>query len=238
MSRTKTIAFLGASTGVGLSALKSSLASGHQCVALCRDPTKLSAVQSPNLRVVEGNAHDIQSVSKLVLASEGKFVDEIISTIGGKFIFSKLTLDDINVCEKGMRTLLQAISNLRARGVVGKPHIIMCSTTGMSKFGRDIPLLMVPMYYVLLKVPHEDKRKAEDLLVEGGESFTIVRPSLLTDGETDTAIRTGIEDPAKGVEVLTMGYTISREDAGRWLAENLVHSIDPKHLNKTISITY
>jgi nucleoside-diphosphate-sugar epimerase len=238
MPSTKTIAFLGASTGVGLSTLRSSLSAGHQCVALCRNPAKLSAVQSPNLRVVEGNAHDIESVSKLVLASEGKFVDEIISTIGGKYIFSKLTLDDVNVCEMGMRTLLQAISNLRAQGVAGEPHIIMCSTTGMSKFGRDIPLLMVPMYHVLLKVPHEDKRKAEDLLVESGEAFTIVRASLLTDGESDTVIRTGIEDPKSGVEVLTLGYTISREDAGRWMAENLVHKVDPKHLNKTLTITY
>lgn len=238
MTSAKTIAFLGASTGVGLSALKTSLAAGHQCVALCRDPAKLSSIDSPNLRIVKGNAHDISSVSKLLLASEGKFVNEIVSTIGGKFVVSKFSLDDVNVCEKGMDAILQAIRQLREQGVTGRPHIIMFSTTGMSKFGRDIPLLMVPMYHVLLKVPHEDKRKAEDKLAESGEQFTIVRASLLTDGESDNVIRVGIEDPKNGIELLTLGYTISRQDAGRWTAENLVHKIDEKYLNKTLTVTY
>ena len=32
----------------------------------------------------------------------------------------------------------------------------------------------------------------------------------------------GIEDPKKGRESDAIGYTISGEDAGRWIAENLV----------------
>jgi hypothetical protein len=37
---------------------------------------------------------------------------------------------------------------------------------------------------------------------------------------------------------LQNGYTISREDAGRWLAENLVLKMDAKFLNKNVTVTY
>jgi hypothetical protein len=184
----KTVAFFGASTGIGLSALKYTLAAGHQCIALCRIPSKLTAIfptdTVPNLKIVQGNAHDVASVSKCLQGEDGKLVDAIVSTIGGQFIMSKMTLDDPEVCRKGAATLLNAIAELRRSGATGSPHIIACSTTGLSRFGRDVPLAMVPLYHIMLKVPHEDKVIMEDRLVASQETYTIVRPSLLTDGES------------------------------------------------------
>jgi hypothetical protein len=78
----------------------------------------------------------------------------------------------------------------------------------------------------------------EDRFAQSGESFTIMRASHLVDGESTKSIRVGIEDPKKGVESKVTGYTISREDAGRWLAENLVLHMDAKYLNKNVTITY
>lgn len=238
----KTVAFLGASTGVGLSALKHTLAEGHRCIALCRTPSKLTAIfppeRNPNLQVVQGNAHDTAAVSKCLVAENGKLVDEIVSTIGGKFILSKLTIDDSQVCRKGMATLLEALAQLRSSGVTGKPHIVVCSTTGMSNFGRDVPYAMMPLYHILLKVPHEDKRVMEDRLVESGEAFTIIHASWLVDGETSKQIRVGIEDPKTGRESKAIGYTISREDAGKWVADNLVLRLDRKYVNKIVMVTY
>lgn len=231
----KTVAFLGASTGVGLSALKSTLAAGHRCIALCRIPSKLTAIfppeTTPNLQVIQGNAHDVAAVSKCLLAEKGKLVDEIISTIGGKFIPSKLTIDDREVCRKGIATILETLAQLRSGGATGKPHIVVASTTGMSRFGRDVPLAMIPLYHVLLKVPHEDKRIMEDRLVESGEAFTIVRASFLVNGETSKEIRVGIEDPKTGRESSAIGYTISREDAEKWVADNLVLQLNGKYVN-------
>lgn len=241
-TQSKTVTFLGASTGVGLSTLKHTLAAGHRCIALCRTPSKLTAIfppeTTPNLQVVQGNAHDIAAVSKCLVAEKGKLVDEIISTIGGKFIVSKLTIDDREVCRKGMTTILEALAQLRSGGATGKPHIVVCSTTGMSRFGRDVPLAMVPLYHVLLKVPHEDKKAMEDRLVESGEAYTIIHASLLVDGETSKEIRVGIEDPKTGRESSAIGYTISREDTGKWVANNLVLKLDGKYVNKIVMVTY
>lgn len=88
MASTKTVAFMGASTGIGLATLKHTLAAGHQCVALCRTPSKLTEIlppaSNPNLRVIPGNAHDIDTVSELLRKDDGTLVDIVVSTIGNK----------------------------------------------------------------------------------------------------------------------------------------------------------
>lgn len=156
MSLSETITFIGASTGVGLAALKHSLAAGHQCIALCRTPSKLTDIfpptKTPSLRVVQGNAHDAAAVAKCLQKSDGTFVDVVFSTIGAKPVITKLvvlSMDDAEVCQKGMAALLNAIAEIRGSGVSGRPHLIACSTTGMSRFGRDISIAMIPVYNVL-----------------------------------------------------------------------------------------
>ncbi|KAM0338169.1 hypothetical protein ACHAPU_011419 [Fusarium lateritium] len=242
MSSVKTVTFFGASTGVGLSALKHTLAAGSNCIALCRNAAKLEALVStethPNLRIIEGDAHDIKSVTSCLVKPDGSIVDEIVSTIGGKPIMHKLTIDDPNCCRVGMATLLAALAQIRDQGASGKPRITVFSTTGMSDYGRDYPLLLYPIYAIALKVPHEDKKIMETSLVDSGEDFTVVRASLLVDGETDTAVRVGVEDPKTGRESLEIGYTISREDSGRWLAENLLITKKPEFVNRIVSITW
>ncbi|KAI0509642.1 hypothetical protein F5B22DRAFT_616333 [Xylaria bambusicola] len=238
----ETVAFFGASGGVGLTALKDTLRSGRHCVALCRTPSKLAAIlppeSNPNLKIVQGNSHDVTAVSSCLLAEPGVLVDKIVSTIGGAFIASKMTLDDPEVCQKGIAVLLEALTNLRNNGAVGKPHITVCSTTGLSKFGRDIPIAMIPLYHIMLKVPHADKIIMEERLVSSGEDFTIVRPSFMaSEIETTKKVNVGIEDPIIGRESAAIGYTISKSDAGRWVAENLILQKHTKYSKKIAMIT-
>ncbi|KAF9777776.1 hypothetical protein IL306_004321 [Fusarium sp. DS 682] len=242
MTSPKTVTFFGASTGVGLSALKHTLAAGHNCIALCRVPLKLEAHFSPeahpNLRIVQGNAHDIKAVASCLKKADGSIVDEIVSTIGGKPIIHKLTIDDPNCCRVGMTVLLDALAKVRQEGAIGRPHITVFSTTGLSDYRRDYPLLLYPIYAIALKVPHQDKKIMETKLADSAEKFTIVRGSLLVDGESETPVRVGIEDPKAGLESLEIGYTISREDAGKWLAENLLITRKTEYMNKIVSITW
>lgn len=243
MASAKTVAFMGASGGVGLAALKNTLAAGYLCIALCRTPSTLTNVlpaeSNPNLRVIQGNAHDITTVSKLIRKDDGNLVDTIVSTIGARPSLSMKMFDDMGtVCQKGMVTLLEAIDQLRKAGAAGNPHIVVCGTTGMSRFGRDIPLAQVPLYKLLLATPHADKTVMEDKLTASGEEFTIVRCGWLLDGEKHRPIRVGIEDPKKGIEVKEIGYAISREDAGKWFAEQLIIKKNPKYLNRVASIVY
>ncbi|KAI9150082.1 Oxidase pynE [Paramyrothecium foliicola] len=236
----KCIAFFGATGGVGLSALKHNLAAGNRCVALCRTADKLKALVpaelSANLEIKQGNIRDASAVSQC-LVIDGRLVDTVVFSVGGAPILSKLTVDDPLVCREGIAVVLDAITKLRGEGVAGRPHVIACSTTGMSKFGRDVPLAMVPLYHVLLKVPHEDKGAMEERLSESGEDFTVVRMSMLYDGETTKTVRVGVEDPKTGRESCEIGYFISREDSGKWIADNLVLGRNTKYDNKIVMIT-
>lgn len=236
----KTVAFFGASTGIGLAALKLTLAAGHTCIALCRVPSKLDALKTKyaNLRVVEGNAHDSEAVGVCLIKSDGGLVDEILFSIGGKPVPWSLTIDDPKVCEVGMTVLLETLTHLRNQGKNGKPLIISISTTGTSRFGRDYPLVMYPIYNFAIAVARDDKIAMTDKLASSGESFCVVRASLLVDGESDAPVRVGIEDPEKGREKEEIGYTISRGDAGKWIAENLILGRKEEYVNKIVSITW
>ena len=240
-SKTMSVAFLGGSTGVGLSALRHTLAAGHRCIALCRTPSKLTDIfppgTAPNLRIVQGNAHDAAAVSQCLQTEDGHLVDGVVSTIGARPVLSKTLMDDPEVCGKGMAILLEALAELRRNGAAGNPHIVACSTASTSRFGRDYPLSMMPLY-AMIKAARADKTVMEDRLVASGEAFTIVRPSHLTDGETTKPIRVGVENPKTGRETNVMGYTISREDAGRWVADNVVLRSGGIYVNKIALITY
>ncbi|KAF7717037.1 Uncharacterized protein PECH_003147 [Penicillium ucsense] len=237
----QTIAFFGASGGVGLSALKHSLASGIQCTALCRTPSKLEALlpqeSNPNLKIIQGDAHDINAVTQCIRNLDGNLVDMIITTIGSRPVMPTMKIEDPNCCRNGAAALTEAISQLRSKGATGHPHIVLFSTTGISRYGRDYPLILYPIYKWLLEEAHEDKKITEDRFIESGETFTIIHGSLLTNGETQKEVQVGIEDPQTGRESAAIGYFISREDSGKWIADNIIKHNAEKYTNKIVMIT-
>ncbi|KAK6206391.1 hypothetical protein QIS74_13562 [Colletotrichum tabaci] len=244
----KSVLFLGATGGCGLSALRRSLDAGFTCIALCRTPSKLTSVlpseKYPNLRVEQGNAHEAGDVARHVVSplDPTRFVDAVVSSIGAWFDMRKMNLEDVHVCEKGMAVLLDVIKNLRTeKGVSGSPRIIGLSSTGISKFGRDTPLLVAPLYKGLLHTPHEDKRAMEELLFASNEAWSVIRASFLTNGKEQPsgAVRVGIEDPVEGVEELAIGYSIAREDVGKWIFENVLQKDgNDGFVRKVVTVTY
>jgi len=241
---------------------------------MVRTPSKLTAklspseASSPQLRIEQGNAHDVDALMRCLVvptstSNTTKFVDVVFSAIGGVFVPSKWALDDPHVCEKGMDSLLAAIKRLKEEkpGIQGpEPVVVAVSTTGLSDAGRDIPLLMVPLYKVMLKGPHEDKKAMEDKLVKGNgnggvvKRWIIVRPSLLTDGKPEdvvsergggSLVRVGVEDLSRGeggnkVESKAIGYTITREDCGRWVFDELLSGRKDAsgYFGKAVTLSY
>ncbi|KAL8377613.1 hypothetical protein RB595_008349 [Gaeumannomyces hyphopodioides] len=241
----KTILFLGATGGCGFSVLRRSLDAGHTCIALCRTPSKLTeklgGEARENLTVLQGNAKDTAVVSQALLRrgpsdpAASSLVDAIVFALGGVFSLRRMGNDDPDICRAGMEALLSGLSTARSQqpdgsrggdGGAAGPRIYVISTTGISEQGRDVPLAMLPMYSYMLKEPHRDKKAMEDMLVSSGEAWTIVRPSFLTDESASKVrkIRVGVEDPVGKVLLSKdgVGYTISREEVGRWMFESLV----------------
>lgn len=239
----KTIAFFGASGGCGHAALVPALADGHTCIALCRSPSKLDDLvsQYPQTLVVKpGNAHNVNDLVAC-LTYQGTLVNAVSFSIGNKPDLQGMKNADAEVCQKGMRALLEALATLRRDwGVCGSPLICAVSTTGISR-DRDVPRLIIPFYRVVLATPHADKKVMEEALAASSERFVLVRPSFLIDGHCpDKEVRVGVEAVhTSEVEKKEVGYAISRLAVGQWMYENLLDKADERleYEGKAVSLT-
>ncbi len=227
---------------------------------------------SKHLTIVQGNSKDSVKVTE-ALKVHNVVADMILSGVGGVPVFKpnplRPTLDDPTICQDTVSTILKALRDLHSdpdsdssqdkkkkKKKKKKPTLVVISSTGISDYGRDVPLAMIPLYHWLLPIPHKDKKMMEKLLVEeiegGGddddddassaiENFVAVRPSFLTNGRAlgFGAIRAGIDRQGK-LDNSAIGYTISRADVGGWIFEGLVEDKAGKkstYLNQFVGIT-
>lgn len=183
------------------------------------------------LVIIEGNAKTLEDVKQLFSVE----VSQVIFGIGATPSFSlnpfnPFTLDDPDVCRLAMTTLLAALE-----ATSSNPPIAAISTTGISDV-RDVPYALVPLYKWLLHTPHQDKAKMEHLLVESGRSWTLVRPTLLVDGDgAGKKVRAGWEGEGSAP---AMGYTISRVAVGQWIFAELVKGGPGEWVGRKVTLTW
>lgn len=247
---------------------------GHACHGLTtaklndlvvRTPSKLTELLktqgvsadliSKHLTIVQGNSKDSVKVAE-ALKVNNIVADMVISGVGGMPVFKpnplRPTLDDPTICQDTVSTILSALRDLNTNSTAQgkkKPTLVAISSTGISDHNRDVPLAMLPLYHLMLPIPHKDKKLMEKLLMEevkngassAIENFVAVRPSFLTNGRAVGfgAIRAGVDSPGK-FDTSAIGYTISRADVGGWIFEGLVEDKAGKksnYLNQCVSIT-
>lgn len=201
---------------------------------------------SSRLTVITGNIKDPVNVSQTILPATAIIVSGLgVSSVRKQGAWFPV-IDDWTTCQDGVSTILEVLRLRRAADV--KPLLVIISTTGISKFGRDIPLPMVPLYHCMLSVPHKDKEAMELMVVDAmnnerdndaiiGE-YVIVRPSLLTNGPVrEGAVRADIEDG--NVAKKAIGYTISRKDVGGYIFEEVVQKYTaPNGTGRIVAISY
>ncbi|KAH8809123.1 hypothetical protein F5884DRAFT_394361 [Xylogone sp. PMI_703] len=251
-SAAPTIALFGATGGTGLCFLKANLIANPNARVniLARTPEKLTSTfpQStyPYLNITKGDIRDIEAVKKVLLI-DGVLVDKIVSTVGMplKREGVKITGADPHLCEETAKIILSALSTIRSSSPSSAnkyPEFIAISTTGISEHGRDIPIAMIPLYHMVLSVPHEDKKKMEEVITAYEGNWVLVRPSFLIDGKGKGihAVRVGFEIPGNTqLSKKEIGYVITREDVGNWMFEELIRNGgNPKWDKKIVSITY
>jgi len=218
-----------------------------------RNPNKLAKLlESHNissktidshLTIITGDVKTPANVSETILPTTKIIVCGIGASPAWKKGHLLPSIDDPTICQSGTSVILEV---LRSRQSAVKPLLVVISTTGISKFGRDIPLAMVPLYHWLLSTPHSDKKVMEEMVtkaVEGQDAaigeYAIVRPSFFIDGNSGgKVVRAEVEDGkvAQGA----VGYTISRKDVGRYMFEGVIQKYTgvPNGKGKIVSISY
>lgn len=251
------LAFFGATGDCAGYCLAYTLKAGYDCTALARTSSKLTdsmaakgvdpETVNSHLTIIEGNVRDVEAVKK-TLQLNGRVADYIVSGIGGTpkmqaSLMEPVTLTDPTICQDAMKTILEALQQLKP---FEKPTLLNISTTGIwpEDKPRDVPLAYLPLYKWFLHVPHEDKQVLENNVKAHFElpdaerllkGFVHIKPSLLT-GEKGY----GLEKVKYGVdEAPAVGYGMAKEDVGQWMFERLVRpGVSPEWMNKSISLTF
>ncbi|KAJ4376861.1 hypothetical protein N0V86_006297 [Didymella sp. IMI 355093] len=268
----RTLAFFGATGGVTNSTLARALTAGYYSTALARSPQKLIdmlrtahavplEVIEKYLTIINGDIKDPSTVSSALRSplDPSKLVDTIFFGIGAYPVlqwnlFHPITLSDTHICEEGVQTIFTALESLEANGISAtatgaNPLFSSISTTGISDKARDVPLLLYPLYIYTLHVPHEDKRKAEKLLMndEGRHirDCVVVRPTLLTDAKPTGVeklrvgwVWKGVETEREGVREVgpQLGWRVGRKDVGAWVFEKVLE--EGGWEGRCVSLTY
>lgn len=109
-----------------------------------------------------------------------------------------------------------------------------------------------PILHRLLPIPHKDKRLMEEAVSAGAKEgvfshYTIVRPSLLTDGASAyDSLKAGYSKRAGGAadrwnpkDGEAIGYTVSRIDVGTFVFEELIsHQDEGEWRDRKVTLTY
>lgn len=151
------------------------------------------------------------------------------------------------ICRIASSNILSALALLQPSP---KPLVLVLSTTGISSGPRDVPLAFLPFYRTLLINPHKDKSAMEKTLTDAFianahspdtetetwiRGFVIVRASLLTNGPALGKAQVRVGSEAKPA----VGYTISREDVGQWVFENVIRDESrDRWAGEKVSLTY
>jgi len=188
---------LGATGPTGRNLLGQALDAGHDVTALVRKANRLT-VEHSRLATVVGDATDLEVLKAAV---RGK--DAVLSALGAG---NSLRSD---IASRAMTALIPA---LKAQGV---KRVILLSAFGVGESFKQAGPMQKLAYTTLLRLIFADKAKADAMLRDSGLDWTLVYPTLLTNGPRTGNIRAGERLVMKGMA------RISRADVADFMLAQL-----------------
>jgi uncharacterized protein YbjT (DUF2867 family) len=201
----------GASGATGRLVVKESLDRGHQVLAFVRDPAKLD-LSHPRLTVVQG---DVRSAADVDLAVQR--ADAVVSVIGPIPRGSS----GENVCSVGVANIVNSMSKHGVKRLVCLSDYGNGETRTKGMYARYL--------WLTIRAHLEDKERMEETVKSSDLDWTIVRPTILTDGTKTGTYKVGPE--------IKIGLypTISRHDVADFIVRQVT---DDSFLRSSPSISY
>jgi putative NADH-flavin reductase len=193
------LAIFGATGGTGLELTRQALQHGHSVRVLLRNPKRMPLVNA-NMRIVLGNVLDRESVTKTVLGT-----DAVLSCLGQRNL-----LRNTRVVSSGTHLMMEV---MKAQGV---RRLVVESAFGAGDSLAHAGLVERWLFATLLWAPYQDKNLMEPEVKASALEWTILRPTLLTNG------------PLTGRYAVTMGRPVANRVARADVATAMLRAVEER----------
>lgn len=204
------ILVFGATGPTGRELVSQALEQQHEVTVFARRPAGFPA----GVRVVEGDAmREPQAIGEALQGQQA-----VLSALGtGKVMFPN------RLQERSLGNMVPAMQR------AGVKRLVIMSAFGVGETARDASLVQRLMYATLLVPVFADKARGEEIVRASALDWTIVYPTLLTNGPRTGQYRAGERIAMQGLP------TISRADVADFMLRQLG---DSSFVRRGVALTY
>jgi putative NADH-flavin reductase len=201
---------LGSTGPTGRHLLDQALAARHEVTVLVRNASRLT-IAHPHLAVAVGDATDSKALGQVM-----RDKDAVLSALGaGNSLRSE-------IASRAMAALIPA---MRAQAL---RRVISLSSFGVGESFEQANLLQRIVFRTMLRQIFADKAKADALLRASGLDWTLVYPTLLTNGARTGRYRVGERLAMKGMAKISRAdvaaFMLAQLSTGEWRCRTAVIS--------------
>lgn len=193
------IVVFGSTGGAGRELVRLGLRYGHTVTAFARDESKLADMHDSQLRVVQGDVLDPDSVAASIAGQEA-----VLSAIGAGRARTRLR-------EDGTSNIVKAME------LAGVRRLVSLSSLGIGDSRSNLPFVV--RYFIfptVLRHTMADHERQEQVIRQSDLDWTIVRPAYLTDGPLTGAYLHGFSVNEKNLK-----GKVSRADVADFMMKQL-----------------
>jgi putative NADH-flavin reductase len=216
--RRKSILLLGASGRTGLQIIEQGLKLSHSITALVRSPGK-TIVNDEKLKVIKGNALDVETIAAAIPGN-----DVLVTALG---VPNLLLLKKTTLYSESARSIIKAMESKGLKRLI-------CLSAGLTGIkSPDSGLAFFPrviMGALVWRTMYHDMKIMEELIIESGLDWTIVRPPNLAD-----LPYTGQYAVSPGYVVPKGKMTLGRADLAHFVLKEVAND---KYVRKAVAIGY
>lgn len=197
---------VGASRGSGAAAVGALARAGHLVTAFARSVTP-GPGDDESVRAVAGDVMDPDALGKAMIGQDAVLVALGISDDPIGVRLRRRASTPLDVRSRGTERVLEA---MRSAGV---RRLVVQSTYGIGDTYARLPLSLKLFFSLVIRPQVDDHGRQERLVRDSGLDWTLVRPVVLHDEDTDTPARVDLEDRVVGA------WKMSRRQLATVLAE-------------------